>query len=150
MIYHVSAVGLALIQAFEGTSPVVYRCPAGHQSIGYGHQVLLGERFAEPLSDAEMEALLIADCRHAESALSLGILASISLQQNEVDALVCLIFNIGVGSFSRSTLRQRINTGDRAGAANEFLRWALVNGIVSPGLLRRRHAEQALFLGAVR
>ena len=50
--------GRLLIQAFEGFSPTVYICPAGYPTVGYGHVVLPGERFDQPLSQAEGDALL--------------------------------------------------------------------------------------------
>jgi lysozyme len=49
-----------------------------------------------------------------------------------------------------STLLKKLNAGDFDGAANEFLKWtkARKNGVpvVLPGLVRRRIAEQTLFL----
>ena len=51
---------------------------------------------------------------------------------------------------SKSTLRRKLNAGDRAGAANEFLRWnkGTVGGkkIELAGLTRRRKSERHLFL----
>ncbi|NER83460.1 MAG: lysozyme, partial [Leptolyngbya sp. SIO1D8] len=44
------------------------------------------------------------------------------------------------------SLLAKLNAGDYQGAANEFPRWVKAGGRVLQGLVRRRNAEQALFL----
>ena len=55
------------------------------------------------------------------------------------------------GNLVASTLLRKVNAGDFAGAAEQFLVWdkARVNGVLQPlaGLTRRRRAERALFMG---
>ena len=53
------------------------------------------------------------------------------------------VFNLGFGNLERSTLLRLLNAGDYAGAAMEFPKWHLPP---LPGIIRRRAAEQALFL----
>ena len=65
------------------------------------------------------------------------------LNQNQFDALVSLVFNIGTGAFARSTLLKRLNVGDYNGAAEAFLMWRNAGG--KPILLNRRKREKALF-----
>ncbi|HHP2614034.1 TPA: lysozyme, partial [Enterobacter roggenkampii] len=55
-------------------------------------------------------------------------------------------YNLGSRSLSTSTLLRKLNAGDYAGAADEFLRWNKAGGKVLNGLTRRREAERALFL----
>jgi GH24 family phage-related lysozyme (muramidase) len=55
--------GRALIQAFEGFSPVPYVCPAGTLMVGYGHVILDGETFDRPLSPARATIFWPATCR---------------------------------------------------------------------------------------
>jgi lysozyme len=66
-------------------------------------------------------------------------------------ALVSFAFNAGLGNLGQSTLLRKLNAGDRAGAAEQFLVWnkGRVRGVLTelPGLTRRRRAERALFLG---
>ena len=71
------------------------------------------------------------------------------LSQSQFDALVSLVFNIGGGAFRKSTLLQKLNAGDYAGASNEFMRWIKAKGRVLGGLVTRRAAERALFLSEV-
>ena len=67
--------------------------------------------------------------------------------QDLFDACVCLSYNIGVGGFQRSTLRQRILRDDSLESIAEgFMRYTMGGGKVLPGLVRRRKAEVALFL----
>jgi lysozyme len=72
------------------------------------------------------------------------------LTQNQLDALVSFVFNIGIGAFKGSTLLRKLNAGDYASASIEILRWnkATVEGrrVVLVGLARRRVAERELFI----
>jgi lysozyme len=54
----------------------------------------------------------------------------VPLTQNQFDALVSLVFNIGGGAFRKSTLLKKLNAGDIQGAADQFLVWnkGTVNG----------------------
>jgi lysozyme len=68
------------------------------------------------------------------------------LAKNEAIALADFIFNVGSGNFAKSTLLKKLNAGDYAGAAEEFLRWNKSNGKVLPGLVTRRQDERNLFI----
>lgn len=70
----------------------------------------------------------------------------VKLTQGQFDALVSFTYNLGARSLSTSTLLRKLNAGDYAGAADEFLRWNKAGGKVLNGLTRRREAERALFL----
>jgi lysozyme len=73
------------------------------------------------------------------------------LTQSQFDALVSLTFNIGGGEFAKSTLLGNLNSGDLAGAAEQFPVWnkVRVDGVlqVSEGLVIRRAEERCTFLG---
>lgn len=70
----------------------------------------------------------------------------VKLTQNQFDALVSFVYNVGVGAFRTSTLLRKLNNGDYVGAAAEFKRWKFGGGKELPGLVRRRKAEEQLFL----
>lgn len=139
--------GRALIKEFEGFSPEPYLCPAGLPTIGYGSlfddgvRVTMGHR---AISEDEAEALLAADLKTAESGVSR--LVSVPLAQNQFDALVSFAYNLGAASLMSSTLLRKLNAGDYNDAADELPRWVYAGGRVLPGLVRRRNAEQRLFL----
>lgn len=139
--------GIALIKQFEGLELEAYQDIAGVWTIGYGHtgsDVQPGMR----ISEREAEALLRRDLRSRENAVDR--LTKVSVNQNEFDALVSFIYNVGISAFERSTARRRLNRGDRLGAANALTWWnkATVGGVLREvlGLTRRRAAEKALFL----
>ena len=65
---------------------------------------------------------------------------------HQAGAMVDFVFNVGCGAFRKSTLLKKVNAGDMAGAADEFLKWTYIGKKRSAGLLRRRTEERALFL----
>lgn len=148
----VSNAGLAFVKSWEGFEPNAYRDIAGVWTIGYGHtEGFKDGRFTESstVTECESQDLLREDISSRESAIMNAV--SVELQQNEFDALVSLVYNIGAGNFQRSTVLRRLNQGDRDGAADAFLWWnkARVGGALCEvrGLTRRRIAERAMFLG---
>lgn len=141
---HINEPGLELIKKFEGCRLKAYLCPAGVETIGYGHtrSAVMGQ----VISEAEADALLREDLRHAEEAVDRLVTAPIN--ENQFSALVSFTFNLGAQAFEESTLLSLLNAN--AGAetvANQLLRWNKVDDQEWPGLTRRRHAERALFLG---
>jgi lysozyme len=89
--------------------------------------------------------LLRADAATAVTAVNR--LVTVPLNQTQFDALVSFVFNLGEGSFSRSTLLTRINEGaDSEQIRAEFLRWNRAGGRELRGLTRRRAAEADLFI----
>jgi GH24 family phage-related lysozyme (muramidase) len=71
---------------------------------------------------------------------------TVPLGQDEFDALVDFVFNLGSSAFAGSTLLRKLNAGDFVAASAEFVKWGHAGGQLVPGLLRRRHAEQQLFM----
>jgi GH24 family phage-related lysozyme (muramidase) len=67
----------------------------------------------------------------------------------QFDAMVSLAYNIGTGAFARSSVLRQFNAGADAKAAEAFLLWIKSGGRVLNGLVRRRNAERALFMGDV-
>jgi len=133
--------GIALIKEFEGLRLKAYLCPGGVWTIGYGHTA--GVKPGMVISEAQAEEYLKADLISFERYLNgLGL----ALNQNQFDALISLIYNIGIGNFQKSTLlrKARINANDNS-IMDEFLRWVYSKGRVLPGLQRRRLREMKLY-----
>ncbi len=135
--------GLDLIKHYEGFRATPYHCPAGKLTVGYGHLIKLSEHF-DKITEAEGEALLRNDVSEAESAVSRLVKAP--LTQNQFDALVSFVYNIGTNRFARSTLCFLLNQEMYFAAAQEFQKWAWGGGKKLPGLVKRRAAEKQLFL----
>lgn len=145
----ISENGIALIKMFEGLELDSYQDIAGVWTIGYGHTETAGPD--QHISEREAEELLRHDLDPRERAVQQ--LSNVPLNQNEFDALVSFVFNVGIGGFKGSTARRRLNRNDRVGAADALTWWnkATVDGNLREvtGLTRRRAAEKALFLTPV-
>jgi lysozyme len=134
--------GLALTEQFEGCRLTAYQDQVGVWTIGYGHtgpEICAG--MAITLEQAE--ALLAKDVSNAAAFVNRVVMVEVT--QEEFDALVDFVFNLGAGSFAQSTLLRVLNAGNFAAAATQFALWDRAGGSVVAGLLRRRQAETALF-----
>jgi lysozyme len=136
--------GLDLIKKFEGFSDKEYICPAGKPTIGYGHVILPNEDFQQPMTKKEAEILLKKDLEPRESALNKFL--KVKITQNQFDALISLIYNIGVENFKQSTLLKFINERLFDKVPDQFRRWKYINKVASKGLLNRREEEIKLWL----
>lgn len=138
--------GVDLIKQFEGLELEAYQDIAGVWTIGYGHTETA--KSGMRINEREAEALLQRDLRPREQALSR--IVNVTINQNEFDALISFVYNVGVEAFRRSTARKRLNSGNRIGAADALTWWnkATISGVLREvrGLTRRRAAERALFL----
>jgi len=148
----VSPQGLSFIAGFEGCVLHPYddggRPGVGNATIGVGHLIHMG-----PVRPADVKAyagftkakaltLLSADAGHAEQAVSsLGI----HFSQPQFDALVSFAFNCGGGALMGG-IAHHLHAGDDQGAMDVLCEYTHAGSTVSPGLVRRRHAEAHLFL----
>lgn len=139
--------GIAVIKQFEGCKLTAYQDSVGVWTIGYG--------WTQPVDGKPIRAGMTIKQETAERLLKTGLvsyesdvsrLVKVGLTQGQFDALVSFTYNLGSKSLSTSTLLRKLNAGDYAGAADEFLRWNKAGGKVLNGLTRRREAERALFL----
>lgn len=173
-IMRTSKKGVNFIKGFEGLELEAYMDIAGVWTIGYGHtsealvKSVMQQIVGLPLKPFEYrhffaqdgkivttkelaEDLLRQDLKPRERAVR--DLVSVPLNQNEFDALVSFVYNIGAEAFRKSTARKRLNRGDRIGAAEAMTWWnkATIDGVKREvlGLTRRRAAEKALFLKPV-
>jgi lysozyme len=139
--------GEALTESFEaaaGPSLVAYadKLAGGKPTVGWGHTGL-GVVVGQTYTREQCEQFLQEDIHWASNVCN--SLVHISLTQNEFDAVVDFIYNVGAGNFASSTLLKLLNTHCLAEAANEFEKWSRAKGVVVAGLLRRRLAEKAEF-----
>lgn len=133
--------GIALIKEFEGLRLKAYKCPGGVWTIGYGHTA--GVKPGMTITEEQAEQFLKEDLIVFEKAVNNQ---NLSINQNQFDALISLIYNIGIGNFQKSTLlrKARVNPDDNS-IMDEFLKWVYSKGRVLPGLQRRRLAEMKLY-----
>jgi GH24 family phage-related lysozyme (muramidase) len=138
----INQAGLELIKNFEGLKLEAYLCPAKVPTIGYG--TTTGVKMGDRITAAQAEALLRKDVEKFEAAVRK--LVTVPLNDNQFSALVSFTYNLGAGALQKSTLLKLLNQGDYESASQEFLKWNKAGGKVLTGLVRRRQAEQALFL----
>lgn len=125
------------IKEFEGLRLRAYRDAVGKPTIGYGHT--LGVKMGQRITELQAEEMLRQDLwvagRFANTIKEINT-------QGKYDAVVSFIFNLGVGSFKRSTLYKHIrhHAPDKLIQA-EFRRWTHSGGKVLPGLVKRREWE---------
>ena len=146
----ISPDGLKLLREHEGVRKDVYLDPIGLPTGGVGH-LLKGDEIEKfpvgtILSDEQVDEWLRQDVREAEEAVER--LVSARLTQNQFDALVSFVFNVGSGNFERSQLRRLLNAGKVDLAAQQFNRWVFAGGRRFRGLERRRGDEAELFARA--
>jgi lysozyme len=105
---------------------------------------LPNEHFSSSITKEEAEILLKKDLQPREK--SLNILVKVNINQNQFDALMSFIYNIGVANFKQSTLLKFINDRLFDKVPDQFRRWKYINKVVSKGLLKRREEEIKLWL----
>lgn len=131
----------SLIRRFEGLRLVAYRCSAGVWTVGYGHTSGVVPGMA--ITKEQAEEFLRQDIAIAENIVNAECA---NLRQFQFDALVSFVFNVGGGNFRKSTLLKKIKANpDDNSIMDEFLRWVYANGVVLPGLQKRRLAEMRLY-----
>lgn len=154
-LLNASAQCFELIRWFERFRGAAYVCEGGKLTIGYGHVILPGESWLRdaPIGLDVAIALLGNDVARFEK--DVRDLVRVPLGQGEFDALVSFAFNCGSDvdldnvpeGLGDSSLLRLLNAGDYDGAAGEFGKWVNARGVKLHGLVRRRAAERALFLG---
>ncbi len=142
----VSEEGLDLIKRFEGLRTTSYRCPAGVWTIGYGHTSMAGPPTVAAgmtISEAEASAILQRDVETfaREVAACLGV----RLNDSQFSALVSFAYNVGIGSFRKSSVLAAINAGDFSAVPRRLQLWVKAGGRRLSGLVKRRAAEAELF-----
>jgi GH24 family phage-related lysozyme (muramidase) len=134
------------IKAEEGERLVAYVDSGGVLTIGVGHTSAAGlPKVTKGLKITKQESdeILARDLKTTEAEIN--SLVKVPLTQNQFDALVSLVFNIGGTAFKKSTLLKKLNLKDYAGAAGQFLVWNKDNGKTVTGLTNRRKREKILF-----
>ena len=147
---NVSKAGIALIKHFEGVRNRPYRDCIGLWTVGVGHLIgdgkLLPDSWNRTFSEEEIDALLRTDLRRFELGIS-KMLPNVPLRQCEFDCLVSFAFNVGLGTFQRSTLRQALLRNDKTQAMESLVKYCRAGGKIVKGLQTRRLDEKALFEG---
>jgi lysozyme len=147
---NVSKAGIALIKHHEGVRSRPYRCAANLWTCGVGHLIgdgkSLPDSWNRTFSQEEIDGLLKSDLRRFELGVS-KMLPNVPLRQHEFDAIISFCFNLGLGCFQRSTIRQALLRGDKTQAMESLVKYCRAGGKILRGLQIRRLDERALFEG---
>ena len=155
-----SDTGIHIIKYFEGVRFRPYMCSGNVWTVGAGH-ALYPRQLVMNLADRkefklksednrlwtkeEVDGLLKYDLQRFELGV-LRLLGTLQPKQSEFDALVSFSFNLGLGTFQRSTVRSAFLRGDKERAGEVLLKYCRAGGRVLKGLQRRRMAEYAIFM----
>jgi lysozyme len=171
----VPAGAITLIQRFEGLhdgdkrTPVLEpeADPVGIYTAGWGYALFHGgrpvkdralamkiwrQRWPAGMMRVDADQLLVQVAQEVCDKV-MRLFPSTRISDGQLGAMVCLAYNIGVGEiggaadFADSTVRRKLIAGDVVGAADAFRLWRYAGKKVLPGLIRRREAERAMFLG---
>lgn len=136
--------GINFLKDLEGYRDTAYLDTAGIPTIGYGTIRIDGKPVELGMTCTEPQAVLWLTADLAQAQTAVNKLVTVPLTQNQYDALVSFVYNVGVHAFATSTLRRLLNTKDPH-TSDEFDRWVYSGGHVTKGLVARRRSEKSLF-----
>lgn len=134
-----SAAGLGSISGHEAVVYRVYPDTTGTPTVCMGHTGSDTPAIGTVVSDAVCQRMASEDTSSAVHDVQ--TLVKVAVTQPQFDALVDFDFNVGRGTFSKSTLLRRINAGECKGLTVEFLKYNKSKGQVLRGLTNRRADE---------
>lgn len=137
----ISQEGISLIKKFEGCELTAYQCSAGVWTIGYGHTKGIEEGME--ITQQEAEDMLVEELHEYENYINDNVTAPLS--QNQFDAMVSWVYNLGPANLKSSTLLKVLNAGKYDEVPFQMKRWNKAGGVTLEGLIRRREAESLLF-----
>lgn len=140
----------ALIEE-EGVRYTVYRDVAGYPTVGIGHLVRPADklRVGDRISDQQALDFLEQDLAIAERGVRI-LVGDLPLHQHEFDALLDLVYNVGLGNVSQSEsprLNAAIQSRDYDAISDE-LNYTHAGGRVARGLEFRSERREQIFLDA--
>ena len=155
---NISKIAIEKIKEFEGCRLQAYQDAAGVWTIGYGHtyNVRQGDRISQWYADDMLgdrisqwyaDDMLREDLENVERQLTeLHDPEVLHMTQQQLDAVVSFVFNLGIKRWQYSTLRRLIMYGKpKELIQKEWMRWVFAGGKRLPGLVKRRQWECSRF-----
>ena len=136
-----SEAGVNLIKSFEGCRTVAYQDVVGVWTIGYGHTIDVKEGMT--ITQHQCDVMLEVDIETYENYVNENVV--VTLTQNQFDALVSWVYNLGPTNLRKSTMLKVLNAGKYEEVPYQMKRWNKAGGKVLRGLVIRREAEAELF-----
>ena len=139
----------AVVQRIEAFRAVPYDDGGGTWTYGWGSTRDVNgmpvTASTPPIAPAHALALLQRDM--AAAAAAVRRLVRVILHAQEAAALISWTYNLGEGNLARSTMLAALNAERRQDVPGQMRLWIYDAGQPSLGLLRRRWAEAAIFVG---
>ena len=111
------------LEVDEGKVPYAYQDREGYWTIGIGR--LIDKRKGGGLSEDEIQYLFANDVRHKTADCKSLFPAFDIFSQSRKDALISLMFNLGVGNLSSySVFVGQVNRGDWAAVQENMRGWS--------------------------
>ncbi|MBX3641347.1 MAG: lysozyme [Nitrosomonas sp.] len=160
-MYQMSDQGMALLMAIESFRGKPYDDQTGAEisnwvkgaTIGYGHLISQnewhqsGDLYRNGINEDQAKALLRKDLQPFVDSVNSKVTATVS--QNQFDALVMLVFNIGSGNFGGSSVLKLVNDPmaqtHYPNLESAWKAWNKSQGKVMQGLVNRRNAEWNIY-----
>lgn len=144
--------GIEVIKTFEGFRSKPYLDSAGIPTIGYGFTIYPdGRRVTlndKHITKEEADRIMKLVLRKYEECVN--ELVKKEINQNQFDALVSFVYNVGCNSFKKSTLLKKVNRNPSdISIKEEFLKWNKAGGKELKGLTRRRTVEAELYFSHI-
>lgn len=143
---HLSAAGIAFIELWEGLKLKAYRDSKGLPTIGIGttrYPDGTKVKMGDTCTKAQAYEWFRFDIARFEAFVNRVI--KVPLNQNQFDALVSLVYNIGETNFTEGSVDDKLNAKQVDAALKTWLLYVNSGGKKIDGLVNRRHAEVKLF-----
>lgn len=144
----INAETIALVKEYEGLVLKAYPDPGSGGipwTIGYGHT--RGVKKGDVITQAQAEAFLKADLEDTVNTIKRYV--KVPLNDNQYGAIASFIFNVGEGTFAKSSVLKYINAGKLDSVPGRLALYRTASGKVMTGLVRRRAAEGNLWMKPV-
>jgi lysozyme len=141
---------LSFIKKAEGGLYLkAYLDSGGVPTIGWGSTYDFDKQRKVQMGDiiTEAQAQKWLDMETSQNAMDIKALVKVPLSNNQLNALISFVYNVGINGFKASSMLRLLNSGaDKNTVAAQFDRWVYDNGVKVKGLINRRNAEKKLFL----
>lgn len=141
---HVADSTVSEVVSWEGFRSQPYNDQVGHCTVGYGQLLHLGECTGEEEAVTQEEARARMRLFLGGLEKSLWSKLSVSINQNQFDALMSFGYNLGPSNM-RKVIAVLNKSGKRV-AGDKMLGYSNAGGKHNKGLAKRRAAERELFL----
>ncbi len=149
--------GIDLLKSIEQLATQPYDDQTGKKitswvkgaTIGYGHLIAQSEwgTYKNGITEAQATALFKSDLNPFVSSVKTNVTAKVT--QNEFDAMVIFVFNIGRSAFASSSVLKLVNNPSAKTSYPSleaaWKAWNKSQGKVSAGLTNRRNAEWNIY-----